>query len=78
MAVVTHYSNNDETPAVDITVDFGREGTYEIYWVDKDHDGELVATTSELTFNMPVHSFILIKRNLFKVRTRLCYLISIP
>ena len=61
MAIVTHYSDDDETEAKDIKVTFGREGTYEIYRVDKDHNGELVATTSDLTFNMLVHSFILIK-----------------
>ena len=31
MAIVTHYSDDDETEAKDIKVDFGREGTYEIY-----------------------------------------------
>lgn len=61
MAVVTHYSEDDETPAIDISVDFGKEGKYEIYRVDKECNGELVATTSELNFNLPVHSFILIK-----------------
>lgn len=61
MAVITHYSDEDDVPAMDITVDFGKEGTYEIYRVDSDCDGELAQTTSDLTFNLPVHSFILIK-----------------
>ncbi len=61
VAIVTHYSENDDTPAIDISVDFGKESTYEIYRVDKDTNGELVATTSDLEFNLPVHSFILIK-----------------
>ena len=61
MAVITHYAYDGETPPIDITVDFGRSGKYEIYMVDKDHNGELVTTTSDLTFNMPNYSFILIK-----------------
>jgi len=61
MAVVTHYSEDDETPAIDISVDFGKEGKYEIYRVDKECNGELVETASELNFNLPVHSFVLIK-----------------
>ena len=61
MAIVTHYEHNDEAAARDITVDFGREGKYEIYRVDKDRDGELVDITSDLTFNMPNYSFVLIK-----------------
>ena len=61
MAVVTHYSENDDTPAIDVNVDFGKEGKYEIYRVDKDCDGDLVTTTTDLNFTLPVHSFILIK-----------------
>ena len=61
LCVITHYSENDETPSEEISVDFGKEGKYEIYLLDKDHDGELVKTTGELTFEMPVHSGVLIK-----------------
>ena len=61
MAVITYYSENDDTPAIDLKVDLGKEGKYEVYRVDKDHDGELVDITSDLTFNLPIHSFILIK-----------------
>jgi hypothetical protein len=34
----------------------------EIYLVDSDHNGELVATTSELSFTMKANSIILIKQ----------------
>ena len=48
-------------PKKEISIDFGKKGKYEIYLLDKDHDGELVKTTDNLNFNMKVHSCILIK-----------------
>lgn len=61
LTVLTHYSDNDDTPNKTISVDFGKEGNYEIYLVDSEHNGELIATTSHLEFDMKVHSMILIK-----------------
>ena len=61
MCVITHYSDNDDVEAKEISVDFGRDGNFEIYLLDSEHDGELVKTTSDLKFNMPLHSCILIK-----------------
>lgn len=60
-AIVTHYSENDEKENVQIKVDFGKYAEYDIYLLDKDYDGEWVKTTSDLTFEMPVHSCIMIK-----------------
>ena len=45
----------------EIAIDFGKEGEYEIYLLDSEHNGELVATTDKLEFNMKLHSAILIK-----------------
>ena len=61
LAVITHYFDEDNAPDQTVSVDFGREGNYEIYVLDKDKNGELVSTTKDLCFNMPVHSSILIK-----------------
>ena len=61
LCVVTHYSEDDSTPATDVKLDFGREGKFEIYQLDADHDGELVATTENTEFTMKCHSCILIK-----------------
>ena len=61
LCVVTHYSDNDQTEEKTVKLDFGREGRFEIYLLDKDHDGVLVDTTDKLTFTMPVHSCILVK-----------------
>ena len=60
-AIVTHYSHNDEKENVQIKDDFGKYAEYDFYLLDKDYDGEWVKTTSDLTFEMPVHSCIMIK-----------------
>ena len=59
--IVTHYSEIDETATKKVKLDFGRKAKFEVYLVDKDHDGELIKTTSKTSFKMPVHSFILLK-----------------
>ena len=61
MCVVTHYSEDDTTPDAKVKLDFGREGNFEVYLLDSDHDGELVNTTSTTEFTMKCHSCILIK-----------------
>ncbi len=61
MCIVTNYCDDDEAPNKEITLDFGKDGEYEIYLLDGDHDGELVKTTKELTFDMKNQSCILIK-----------------
>ena len=59
--IVTHYSENDDTVQKKIKLDFGRKAKFEVYAVDKNHNGELIKVTSRTTFKMPVHSFILLK-----------------
>ena len=61
LALITHYSDNDDKESVMLSVDFGKTGNYEIYLLDKEHDGELIGTAADLVFEMPVHSSILIK-----------------
>lgn len=61
LAIVTHYSDNDDMGNKQISIDFGREGEYEIYLLDEGHNGELIATTDKLEFDMKLHSAILIK-----------------
>ena len=60
-AIVTHYSENDDKENVRVKVDFNKEAEYDIYLLDKDHDGELISTEKDLTFDMPVHSCVMIK-----------------
>lgn len=61
LCVVTNYSDDDNAETKEIKIDFGRKGKYEIYSLDSEHDGELVKTTDELSFTMPVHSCFMIK-----------------
>ncbi len=61
MAVITRYSDNDTEVDKDVAVDFGRDGRFEVYRLDENHDGTVAETVDSLTFTMPVHSCILIK-----------------
>ena len=61
LTVVTYYTDDDEAAPKEINVDFGRNGMYEIYTLDKTHDAELTDTTDNLSFTIPANSCILIK-----------------
>lgn len=61
LAVVTDYTDDDNAEARRIKIDFGREGKYEIYMLDAEHNGELIETAEGLELNMPQHSVVLIK-----------------
>lgn len=62
LSVITYYTEEDETAQnKDVRIDFGKDGEYEIYLLDKDHNGELVKITDNLTFTMTPCSCILIK-----------------
>ena len=61
MAIITHYSENDEKCDTSLKIDFGKDSEFDVYLVDKDHFGELIATTRELDFTLPVHSVLMIK-----------------
>ena len=60
MCVITHYSNDDNEPKK-VKIDFGKQGDYEIFLLDKEHNGDLVKTTSDLEFTLECNTCILIK-----------------
>ncbi|MBQ2812233.1 MAG: hypothetical protein IJE63_03190 [Clostridia bacterium] len=60
-AIIAHYSENDSTESKRISVDFGKDGTYEIYLLDKSHNAELIKTTDSPTLDMDLFSVALIK-----------------
>ena len=61
MAIVVYYNNSDEPETKKIALDMGRSGSYDIYLLDNVHDGELVATTDKLEFDIEKFSIIMIK-----------------
>lgn len=61
MSVITYYTDDDHAECKDIHLDFQKDGQYEIYLVDKDHEGTLVQTTEDLTFSMTPNACLLIK-----------------
>ena len=60
-AIVTYYSDDDGACNQKLTVDFGRKSQWEVYLVDADHDGALLKVTDDLTFDLKVHSILLLK-----------------
>ncbi|MBQ3529243.1 MAG: hypothetical protein IJA47_01975 [Oscillospiraceae bacterium] len=62
LSVLCYYTNEEDTAEnKSVKVDLGREGKYEVYLLDENHTNELVATTSDLTFELTPNSCILIK-----------------
>ena len=61
MCVVTHYTEEDGVAPKEVTLDFGREGNFEVYLLDANHDGELTEVTDRTTFTLPCHSCVLLR-----------------
>ena len=60
-AIISRFSDDDEKGNELIKADFGKNAQFDVFLLDKDHDGELIKTTNDLTLDMPVHSCVLIK-----------------
>ena len=61
LCVVTNYAEDDAAPSQDVKLDFGRDGVFEAYLLDADHDAELIETPENLEFTLPLHSCLLLK-----------------
>ncbi len=61
LCVLTYYTDDDDAGEKSFSVDFGKDGKYEIYLLDEKHDGELTATTSALNFTMEANTCVMIK-----------------
>ena len=59
--IVTHYAEEDSVQPVNVELDLGRAGTYDVYLVDADHSGEHVTTTDSTALTLPVHSIVMLK-----------------
>lgn len=62
LTLLTHYDENDDAEDRSVRLDLGKPGaSYEIYAVDKEHDGTLLCETDDLSFTLPVHTCLMIK-----------------
>ena len=59
--LLTYYSDNDELPAKNISLDFAENATYEIYKVDNEHNGELIEVTNKPDLKLNLFDIVLIK-----------------
>ena len=60
-AVITYYAEDDNKSSKDISVDFGKDGKYEVYRLDKDSDGVYAGSFEKLEFCMERNSCLYIK-----------------
>lgn len=61
LCVLTYFTNEENMPAKDLCVDFGKESMYEIYLLDEEHNAELINTTSNLKFTINPNTCVMIK-----------------
>ena len=61
LSVVDYYTDDDSAEDKTFAVDFGKSGKYEIYLVDRDHDGEWIETTEDPVLTLKPNAFVLIK-----------------
>ena len=61
LTTVTYYTNDDNAEDKTVSLDFGRSGNYEVYYLDNDHDPNVAYKTSDLTFTLPRNASILVK-----------------
>jgi hypothetical protein len=59
--ILTYYSDNDASPKKAVSLYLGENGTYEVYKVDNEHNGELIETTDNLSFYLDLFTMVLIK-----------------
>ncbi|MBR5233120.1 MAG: hypothetical protein IKW03_02815 [Clostridia bacterium] len=59
--ILTYYNDNDDLSVKNITIDLGKEGSYEIYRVDNHHNGELTEITDNLSFEIGLFGMVLIR-----------------
>ncbi len=61
LSVITYYTDSDTAEAKNIEVDFGRQGQYEIYLLDDNHNADLIKTTTDLTLTLNPNTCIMIR-----------------
>ena len=61
IAIIAYYSDDNNKENKTIKVNFNKDSEYEVYLLDKEHNGDLIQITKELVFDISIHSCLLIK-----------------
>ena len=61
LAVITHYTDDDNAEAKSFDIDFGKDSEFEIYLLDENYDAELVSVTKNPSVTMKANTCLLIK-----------------
>ena len=61
LTALTYYTDEADMPEKTVTLDLGKNGSYEVYLLDASHNGDLVATVDQLTFTLQPNTCLLIK-----------------
>ena len=61
IAIIAYYSDYNNKENKTIKVNFNKDSEYEVYLLDKEHNGDLIQITKELVFDISIHSCLLIK-----------------
>jgi hypothetical protein len=56
-----YYTNDDNAPDKTVNIDFGRAGTYEVYYLDNSHDPNVKVISTTTKFTLPRCGSVLIK-----------------
>ena len=61
LGIITYYSDEENKSPKDIELDFGRDGTFEIYLLDSEHDGTLMKVTDSMKLAISHNTCVLFK-----------------
>lgn len=61
LTIVTYYTDEPDLSKKTVRIELKQNAKYEVYLVDKSHDGELLTVTSDLKFDILPNSILLIK-----------------
>lgn len=61
LTVVTYYTDDDNADEKQIFVDLQKKANYQVFAVDKNHNGELLKETTDLKFNIEPNTILFIK-----------------
>lgn len=61
LAVFTYYNDEENLPDIDLEIDFGRSGNFEVFLLDENHDAEKIGETENTAFTLKHNTCIMLK-----------------